>query len=151
MTTNPSDKIWEKSDEYRKYTGMSHAVEFEHRLLEKQSEKFDSLKNNAELQSRSDGIAFVKLYLTSLKGLNLTSTKTRSTAPLQYRFFFRPLKRIKFNYSCYHAHVFVQTFSFNMFRTFSRSDFSIQPRNRLWQSIIATPCSFTVSLIRASK
>ena len=70
---NRPDEKWERTDEHRKLTEQSHATELEHRLVKKQSEKFKTVENDADIQSRSDGIAFVKLYLTSLRGLNLTA------------------------------------------------------------------------------
>ncbi|MCJ1393769.1 hypothetical protein MMC18_006645 [Xylographa bjoerkii] len=67
------DEKWERSDEHRKLTEQSHAIELEHRLIKKHSQKLEAPENDAELQSRSEGVAFVKLYLTSLRGLNLTA------------------------------------------------------------------------------
>lgn len=78
-----SDAEWKATDEHRAIMEEAQAIDLEHRLSQRQCDKVKNPDDDVNQMERSDGIAFVKLYLTSMRGLNLsfgTAERDRESA-----------------------------------------------------------------------
>lgn len=77
---------WESSEDARKLKEQSEVFKLEHTLVKKQSQKLQKSPRDPLYQSMKAGMAFVKLYISSPKGLGLKVKGTERDNSVQSNF-----------------------------------------------------------------